>query len=111
MTLAERGHRGARLDRRVLHYRVHGQRQFRRGATRHAEIYANLRSRHPRLFAERRSHWRRSSSPWRVRLALPLVAAMPRMSQRNRHRFYTLADNPLEAAGALRSKVRRVRAR
>jgi glycosyltransferase involved in cell wall biosynthesis len=105
MSLAEVGYQGSAVDRRILRYRLHGQRQFSRGAQRHREIYAELRRRHRRLFAERRRNWRRSSDPWRIRLGLPLATAIPWLAQRYRHRLYTLADSPLEAADHVRLRL------
>ncbi len=107
MALAEAGYDGTGLDAPVLRYRVHGGRQFARGAARHAERYATLRSRHERLFAARRSNWRRSSEPWRVRLGLPLAAAIPGLPQRQRHRLFTLADAPREALDHARLRLSR----
>ena len=107
MALAEAGYDGTGLDTPVLHYRVHGGRQFARGAAQHAERYAILKSRHERLFAERRSNWRRSSEPWRVRVGLPLAAAIPGLPQRQRHRLFTLADAPREALDHARLRLSR----
>jgi glycosyltransferase involved in cell wall biosynthesis len=45
MALAEAGYRGAGIDEPVLRYRLHGGRQFARGAARHAELYSSLQSR------------------------------------------------------------------
>ena len=97
MALAEAGYEGAGVDAPVLRYRLHGSRQFSRGAARHAERYATLRSRHSGLFAARARNWRRSDEPWRVRLGLPLAKAIPGLPQRQRHRLFTLADAPREA--------------
>ena len=107
MALAEAGYRGAGIDEPVLRYRLHGGRQFTRGAARHAELYSSLQSRHRRLFDARRSNWRRSADPWRVRIGLPLATAIPGLSQRNRHRLFTLADSPGEALALVRRRVAR----
>jgi glycosyltransferase involved in cell wall biosynthesis len=77
MGLAERGRRGRRVPIVAYEYRQHGVRMLGDSATRHGEIYALLRSRHPGLFAERRSAWRRSDAPWALKLTLPLVFALP----------------------------------
>lgn len=105
MTLAQDGYQGNAIDLRVLRYRLHGERQFSRGAGRHHEIYTELRRRHARLFADRRHNWRRSPEPWRIRLGLPLATAIPGLSQRNRHRLFTLADTPREAADHVRLRL------
>ncbi|MBN1529691.1 MAG: glycosyltransferase family 2 protein [Thermoleophilaceae bacterium] len=107
MALAEAGYEGAGIDAPVLYYRLHGTRQFARGAARHAERYAILRSRHARLFAARRRNWRRSAEPWRVRVGLPLATAIPGLPQRQRHRLFTLADAPSEALDHARVRLAR----
>ncbi|HEU0025150.1 MAG TPA: glycosyltransferase family A protein [Thermoleophilaceae bacterium] len=109
MSLAEAGYRASAVERPVHRYRLHGPRQFARGAAQHDRIYAELRNRHPRLFAERRRNWLRSSDPWRVRLAVPLAASIPGLAQRHRHRLFTLADSPREAADKARLRLRRGR--
>jgi hypothetical protein len=60
---------------------------------RHGELYAELRARHPRLFASRARNWLRSSAPLRVRLLFPLIAALP-LSDFDRSRLYQLVDRP-----------------
>lgn len=107
MALAEAGYRGAGVEEPVLRYRLHGGRQFSRGAARHAELYASLKGRHPRLFGARRSNWRRSGEPLRVRVGLPLASAVPGLPQRYRHRLFTLADSPGEALALVRRRVAR----
>jgi glycosyltransferase involved in cell wall biosynthesis len=77
MGLAERGERGVRVPVVAYEYRQHGVRMLRESASRHGEIYALLRSRHPALFADRRQAWLRSDAPWALKLALPIVFALP----------------------------------
>jgi len=77
MSLAERGSRGARVPVLAYRYRVHGGRGWRAHRERHGEIFAELRRRHPSLFAARRHNWLRSKAPWRVKLGLPLVVRLP----------------------------------
>jgi glycosyltransferase involved in cell wall biosynthesis len=84
MSLAERGARGARLAIVAYEYRQHGVRMLAESATRHADIYALLQQRHPRLFSERRRAWRRSNAPWALKLALPLIFALPIAPNRRR---------------------------
>ena len=105
MALAEAGYEGAGIDVPVLRYRIQEGRQFARGAARHAERYATLRSRHERLFAARGRNWRRSAEPWRVRAGLPLAKAIPGLPQRQRHRLFTLADSPREALDHARVRL------
>jgi glycosyltransferase involved in cell wall biosynthesis len=77
MALAERGHRGVHVGGPTQLYRIHGQRMLAETRSRHADQFGRLRERHPGLFARRRRAWLRSSSPWRMRLLLPLVARLP----------------------------------
>jgi glycosyltransferase involved in cell wall biosynthesis len=77
MGLAERGHRGLRVPIAVYEYRQHGVRMLGESATRHGEIYALLRRRHPALFANRRRSWQRSDAPWALKLALPAIFLLP----------------------------------
>jgi glycosyltransferase involved in cell wall biosynthesis len=84
MGLAESGKRGLRVPVVVYEYRQHGVRMLSESAARHAEIHSVLRSRHPRLFADRRRGWRRSEAPWTLKLALPLIFALPLGSNRQR---------------------------
>ena len=84
MSLAERGSRGLRVPVVVYEYRQHGARMLSESASRHAEIYSLLRRRHPRLFADRRRAWRRSAAPWSLKLALPLIFALPFGANRQR---------------------------
>jgi len=77
MSLAERGWRGVGLPHVVYRYRRQGTRGAHRAAARHAEIVAKLHQLHPGLFAARRQHWRRSSAPLALRLALPAIERLP----------------------------------
>ena len=62
----------------------------------HAALYANLRSRHPRLFAARRANLRRSTAPLRTKLAFPVVEALP-LDPFSRHRLYLFLNRPRQA--------------
>jgi GT2 family glycosyltransferase len=84
MGLAEHGERGRRVPIIAYEYRQHGVRMLGESATRHAEIYALLRSRHTGLFVERRRAWRRSDAPWTLKLTLPIVFALPIGANRRR---------------------------
>jgi glycosyltransferase involved in cell wall biosynthesis len=84
MGLAERGNRGCRVPIVAYEYRQHGVRMLGESATRHGEIYTLLRNRHPRLLAKRRVTWRRSDAPWMLKLALPVVFALPIGANRRR---------------------------
>ncbi len=84
MALAEHRKRGRRVPIVAYEYRQHGVRMLGDSATRHSEIYALLRSRHPELFAERRRAWWRSDASWALKLALPIVFALPIGANRRR---------------------------
>lgn len=84
MGLAECGRRGRRVSIVAYEYRQHGVRMLGESATRHGEIYTLLRSRHPSLFVDRLRSWRQSDAPWALKLALPIVFALPIGSNRQR---------------------------
>jgi glycosyltransferase involved in cell wall biosynthesis len=84
MGLAERGARGRRVDTVAYEYRQHGVRMLGDSATRHGDIYALLRRRHPSLFAQRRRAWRSADAPLSLRLALPAIFALPVSPNRRR---------------------------
>jgi len=107
MGLAERGERGTRVPIVVYEYRRHGVRMLGESATRHGEIYATLRGRHPDLFATRRRAWRRSDSPWALKLALPIIFALP--VGPNRRRLLAGAACHLARRRGLGLLLRRVR--
>jgi glycosyltransferase involved in cell wall biosynthesis len=107
MGLAERGERGLRLPTVVYEYRQHGVRMLGESASRHGEIYDLLRVRHPGLFIGRRRAWRRSDAPWALKLALPIIFALPLGP--NRRRLLAGATCHLARRRGLRLLVRRVR--
>jgi glycosyltransferase involved in cell wall biosynthesis len=84
MALAERGWKGIGIPEVTGYYRVHGGRRLARSARRHAERYAKLRARHPRLFAERARHRRASPAPALLKATLPAVHALPLSPTRKR---------------------------
>lgn len=84
MGLAQRGELGRRVPIVVYEYRQHGIRMLGESATRHGELYASLRSRHPSLFAARRHTWRDSDAPLVLRLALPVIFTLPIGADRRR---------------------------
>jgi glycosyltransferase involved in cell wall biosynthesis len=107
MALAERGGRGRRIPIVVYEYRQHGPRMLDDSATRHSEIHATLRHRHPGLFAERPRAWRRSEAPWSLKLVLPPIFALPIGA--NRQRLLAGAANHLIRRRGLGLLLRRVR--
>jgi glycosyltransferase involved in cell wall biosynthesis len=84
MTLAEAGHDGVGVATVTSEYRVAPGRRLSRSSSRHGERCARLRERHPRLYAERRRHRRASSAPVALKLALPVIDALPLPATRKR---------------------------
>jgi glycosyltransferase involved in cell wall biosynthesis len=108
MGMAERGERGRRVPIVAYEYRQHRvRRMLGDSATRHGEIYAALRDRHPRLFAGRRRSWRSSDAPWTLKLALPVIFALP--IGPNRRRLLAGAACHLARRRGLGLLLRRVR--
>jgi cellulose synthase/poly-beta-1,6-N-acetylglucosamine synthase-like glycosyltransferase len=97
MTLAERGHAGVHVPRVVARHRLHDSRRGQANRADHEAIYAELRGRHPALFAQRRANWGRSRAPLRARLLLPLVG--------RRHRAAHLVMHPLRLLRVRRSRA------
>ncbi|HEY2571537.1 MAG TPA: hypothetical protein VGI27_08685, partial [Solirubrobacteraceae bacterium] len=106
MALAERGRRGARVPIIVYEYRQHGIRMLGDSASRHGEIYAVLRSRHAALFAQRWRAWWSSDAPWSMKLAIPVVFALPIGD--NRRRLLAGALTHLARRRGMRLLARRV---
>lgn len=93
MSMAERGFTCVRVPDLVFLHRLHGARRYAENRSRHAAIYEELRWRHPLLFQSRRRNWRRSSAPLRLRLLLPLIAAVP-LSDYQRYRLGSFVSHP-----------------
>jgi glycosyltransferase involved in cell wall biosynthesis len=94
MAFAERGWQGVHIGRTVGRHRVHGARRFAGDFSRHEQAYAELRTRHEALFAHRAQNRRRSISPRRLRLLLPVIDRLP-LSTRMRFRLTLLSDQPV----------------
>ena len=106
MRFAELGFRGVYVPGTALLYRRHGYRMNAGCLDNHGEKLVELRSRHPRLWQERRLNWRRSSVSWRVRALSPLVAALPLVSAYDKHRLYRLVSRPHEVLPGRRARLR-----
>jgi glycosyltransferase involved in cell wall biosynthesis len=106
MALAERGFRGVHVAGTALLHRRHGARMNAGCLENHGEKLLELRSRHPRLWAERRANWRRSPQPLRTRALSPLVSALPFLSPRYKHRLYRLISRPHEVLPGRRARLR-----
>jgi hypothetical protein len=107
LSLAEDGWEGVGLSRVVYRYRREGVRLAHRDVRRHDEIAELLADRHPRLWAARRSNWRRSCAPLAVRVALPLLDALP--LPRRHARLLGRAINELAQGRGVRVLLRRLR--
>lgn len=105
MGLAELGWRGRRIDQVTYLYRISSTRMLSGARSHHADLYGQMRARHPRLFAARGASWSASGAPLRMRLLLPLVNLLP-TSQLTRHRLQLAIAEPGHAV-----KVRRARSR
>jgi glycosyltransferase involved in cell wall biosynthesis len=77
MTLAEHGFEGIGVPELTGEYRVRPGRRLSDSSSRHAERCTRLRSRHPRLFSERRVNRRASRAPRALKLTLPAIEVLP----------------------------------
>jgi glycosyltransferase involved in cell wall biosynthesis len=93
MSFAEAGWEGVYVPAQALRYRRRGGRMLDDCVPRHDELVAELRGRHPQLYAERRRNWLRSRAPLRDRIVFPAVAALP-ISELAKARFYQLVNEP-----------------
>lgn len=97
MALAEAGetmeHLGA--GRPIYRRRLHGTRMLTGVKARHPEAYGEMRSRHPRLFADLPRHRRASPMPWRRKLLYPVVYGGRRRSPLERKLKAWLDDHHL----------------
>jgi glycosyltransferase involved in cell wall biosynthesis len=93
MSLAEHGRDGLRVPAVVFRYRRDPERMSAGGLTRHGELLAELRARHPDLRRRLRHNWRHSRAPLRMRLLFPLIEFLP-LSGRDRHRLRRLVAHP-----------------
>ena len=109
MAFAESGRAGRCVPHVVNHYRVHGIRRWREDIGQHERIMQNMRERHPRLFAARRSNWRRSEAPWLTKLALPFIEHLP-ISFPAKRRWYLLVTDPGRALITVRHRLGRMKA-
>jgi glycosyltransferase involved in cell wall biosynthesis len=93
MALAENGGTGVYVPHALLRYRRRGGRMLGGMPARHAQTYRLLESRHPALFARRRSTWRASRAHWRAKLLLPVVHRLP-VSAFDRQRLTLFVNDP-----------------
>jgi glycosyltransferase involved in cell wall biosynthesis len=96
MSFAERGWRGLRIPFINGYYRVEGGAGVQAKAVAgHAQLIAELRRRHPDLFARRPEHLRVSTAPMRAKLLLPVVDRVPLVSEYTKHRLAHLVCHPV----------------
>lgn len=107
MGLAEAGWTGRRIDATTFLYRVSSSRMLSGARAHHEDLYAQMRRRHPGLFAGRAANWRRSPAAWRVRLLFPCLARLP-ISELWRHRLCLLIAEPGHAVRVRLARRRRV---
>jgi glycosyltransferase involved in cell wall biosynthesis len=84
MSLAERGWRGIGIPDVTAHYRAQSGRRLSRSSGRHAERMTRLRARHPSLFAARGRNRLASPAPRLLKIALPMIDALPLSPTRKR---------------------------
>lgn len=105
MSFAQDGWKGRYVPRLALRYRRRGGRMLADCIPRHDELYADLRRRHPRLFAARKRNWLRSGAPLLARAVIPVVAALP-LSDFERSRWFQLANDPRQFLRLRRARRR-----
>lgn len=108
MAFAERGWRGVYVGRPVIRHRQHGRRLVASMLDSFGTVYGGLRERHLPLFEARRANWRRSDAPWRAKLLFPLIAALPGVSEFDKHRLCRLVSRPHETLPGRRRRLRTV---
>lgn len=103
LALVERGWSGVRVDRDVLRVRQGRSRLNARWLERHGDFAAELRRRHPELFARRRTTRRASRAPLRAKLLFPLIERLP-VSPYDRFRLLRLTRHPARLLRARRAR-------
>lgn len=108
MAFAERGWSGVHIDDVTLLYRIGEGRMLANARHHHEALFAELRQRHPRLFANRGRNWRRSRAPLRMRLLFPLIGSLP-VGEHPRHRLRLVAAEPVRTIKVRSQALRRRR--
>ena len=93
LALAERGYTGVHIARPTLRYRRRSGRMLDDVTPQHGALYGRLQSRHPELFAARRSNRARSTAPLRAKIAFPIIERLP-LDPFTRHRIYLFLNRP-----------------
>jgi glycosyltransferase involved in cell wall biosynthesis len=105
LAFAERGYRGVYVPGTVLHYRRHGWRMAGGVLDEYGRKHAELRARHERLWADRRTNRRRSGAPRRARVLYPLIDVLPFVSAYDKHRLFRLVSRPHEVLPGRRRRL------
>ena len=101
MAFAEQGFRGRHVPVLTGYYRVRSTRMLGETQQRHGDQFGLLRSRHPKLFANRPANKRRSAAPLRCKLLFPLIEAFP-VAEYTKQRLYRAVNRP---GAALRARL------
>jgi glycosyltransferase involved in cell wall biosynthesis len=109
LAFADRGWDGVRIPRTMIRYRRMQPRLSARGLELHGEIAANLRARHPSLYADRRRLRRTTHAPRRAQLLFPLIDRLP-VQALDRHRLFRLVAHPVQALRVRRTRRKSERA-
>jgi glycosyltransferase involved in cell wall biosynthesis len=92
MRLAEHGFDGVGVGELTLLYREHETpRLLADTVAEHDRRFGTLRTRHARLFAARRRNWSASQTPLMLKLALPLIDAVPGLSEARKRKLWGMA--------------------
>ena len=102
LSFAEAGWEGVYVPAPMLRYRRHGQRMLGDAISIHGDLVAEIRGRHPRLWADRHRLRARSREPLRVKVALTLVGALPFVSEFTRLRLSHAVSRPGEVLATRR---------
>jgi len=101
MAFAEQGFRGRHVPVLTGYYRVRSTRMLGETQQRHGDQFGLLRSRHPKLFANRPANKRRSAAPLRCKLLFPLIEALP-VAEYTKQRLFRAVNRP---GAALRARL------
>jgi glycosyltransferase involved in cell wall biosynthesis len=105
LALAEHDWQGVYVPAPMLGYRRHGQRMDAAAIAIHEELAAELRDRHPHLWADRSRLRRGSPEPMAVKVGLTLVGALP-VSEFTRLRLAHAVSRPREVLAMRRLRGR-----
>jgi glycosyltransferase involved in cell wall biosynthesis len=108
LSFAEHGWEGVHVPVPMLRYRRHGQRMLGDAIAIHEELAAEVRNRHPALYANRARLRRSSPAQLHVKVALTVLAALPLLSEFTRLRIAHAVSRPREIL-AMRRLRRRTR--